>query len=138
MERSTVYARSREVLYLDNVGFSRLLFSRRKRLWLYRIVARSLSYKSLLLFLEVNAAKACFVDLLELLCVSMLNCIPTHLILALGALGCGSRRSHGIFLLDYDRLFIQTIILGFIILVDGQITLRKLLIIFFAFLFIPS
>ena len=140
MEWSTVYACPCEVLHLDYVGLGRLRFSTRKRLWLDRIVARGLPHKSLLLFPEVNAAEAGFVELFKLLCVSMLNRVPTHLILALGALGCGSRWPHGIFLLGtgFQSLFIQVAIRGLIIFVDGQITMWELLIIFFAFLFIPS
>ena len=115
------------------------LFSRRKRLWLDRIVARGLPHESLLLFPEVNAAEAGFVELLELLCVSMLDRLATHLILALRALGCGSRRPHVIFVLgaSFQSLFVQITFLGLVILVDGQITVWKLLIIFFAFLFPP-
>ena len=102
-------------------------------------MARGLPHESLLLFPEVNAAEACFVELFELLCVSMLNRLATHLILALGALGCGSGRPHVIFLLgaSFQRLFVQITFIGFVILVDGQITVWKLLIIFFAFLFPP-
>ena len=100
-------------------------------------MARGLPHKSLLLFPEVNAAEAGFVELFELLCVSMLDRLATHLVLALRALGCGPVRPHVIFILDdsLQSLFVQITLIGFVILVDGQITVGKLLIIFFVFLF---